>query len=673
MRAIRARSLALALATLACAAPAAADGQSEALLRGFVEAIDRSPDWSASAALIRSDGASTVAEGLVFTRDEPRLSISAEQVRLVDLAARDGGGFTASEMEIAGGGLLSDQVDYSMPSLVATEVSMPSFLAVSFDPSRLMSSVAQAYTVAAQGAWEAVSIPELSGVQRAPAEPGGAPQESRFAYRQISLGAFRSGVVERLEAAPFTMTSGQPPSESAVTIERMFGERFDLGTLARIFDDSQYRNRRGDGIWRPLAGRVAYSGLSAKGPDGATARLAELTVEGVDGRQTFKPVATIWDRMLDPSVPEESKSDLALEALHLFSAWRVGTIRAQGLAVGAPQGGGSLSLDSATVTGLSDEGMDSLTLKSLRGQAPEGLFGLDGLEIAGLILPDPEGLTRFAALEKDAPAAEHAEAVESAFAALPRLSHFSLTGLVAGPNVAETVKLASFSLDFADWTRFFARSTDLRLEGLEVPRTLIQLDAQGNDVLDTLGLQRLAMAMSFSDRWAPDAGLDDATWRFAFQDLGTVELSYQLTGLTLDWVNEAIAAAGKAADSQAALTAMYNRLGLARAVLKVTDQSILDRAFAVAAKKQNLTVDGPTYRQQMRGALPFLLSAAVPAELSRLLSGPLQSFLAGGQTLVAEIAPPRPIPLPELAAAAEGDPMTIPTRLGLTLRTEAPQ
>jgi hypothetical protein len=75
----------------------------------------------------------------------------------------------------------------------------------------------------------------------------------------------------------------------------------------------------------------------------------------------------------------------------------------------------------------------------------------------------------------------------------------------------------------------------------------------------------------------------------------------------------------------------------------------------------------------MRGALPFLLSAAVPAEISKLLSAPLQQFLAGGQTLVAEIAPPQPMPVPELIKAAESDPLSLPTRLGVTIRSEAPE
>jgi hypothetical protein len=200
----------------------------------------------------------------------------------------------------------------------------------------------------------------------------------------------------------------------------------------------------------------------------------------------------------------------------------------------------------------------------------------------------------------------------------------------------------------------------------------MQLDPQASQIMDQLGYERLVFGMSLADRWSAETGTDEATWTFSMQDAGTMALSYALAGLTDEWIVRATQAAGRAEDPNAALMAMMDELKLASASLKVTDDSLLDRGFSVAAKMQGLSVEGPAYREQMRGALPFLLSAAVPAEISKLLSKPLQAFLGGGQTLVAEIAPPEPIPLPEVIEAAEGDPLSLPTRFNLQVRTEAP-
>ena len=38
----------------------------------------------------------------------------------------------------------------------------------------------------------------------------------------------------------------------------------------------------------------------------------------------------------------------------------------------------------------------------------------------------------------------------------------------------------------------------------------------------------------------------------------------------------------------------------------------------------------------MRAALPFIISAAVPAEVAKLVTAPLQAFLGGGQKLLAD-------------------------------------
>ena len=94
-------------------------------------------------------------------------------------------------------------------------------------------------------------------------------------------------------------------------------------------------------------------------------------------------------------------------------------------------------------------------------------------------------------------------------------------------------------------------------------------------------------------------------------------LSYTLTGLTIDWLMKASAAAGSTEGSEAALMAMLDELSLKSAGLKVTDRSLLDRAFAVAAEKQGLTIEGPVYREQMRAALAVPVSPPSCRAISR--------------------------------------------------------
>lgn len=671
---MRGRSAVLALLLAVCGSTAKADFASEAMLHDFVRGIDASADWTAAASVVRSEGGDTIAEGIVFSRDEPAASISIERLRLLDLEEGDEGGFSATEIEMTGAALSVDEAMIRIPSGTVRDVSIPSTEDLVYDPRRLMTFVSRLYTVMAEAEFTAFSVPEvtIAPQQPATATDSGEGPNGTLTYRNLTMDALRDGIIQMSQVGPVSFEGNDENGAVRFEVRSAVSERVDLGALAHVFNDASYRGGRGDAIWRPLVSKLGYSGLSASGADGATFRLDTVAIENVDGRQPDQPMTEAWDKILDPAVPEDAKSDLALEALRdMASAWRVGTIRMEGLAIDNPAQNVSAGLAGFTISGLSNQGIDSFIVKNLRGESPDGFGKLDSFELAGFVFPDSEDLMKFAALETDADPAKHAETMRGAFAALPRLSHLGLQGFSAGKSQAESVAVELFSLDFRKWNDIFAEETDIRIEGVDVPVGLMQLDPTQMQVMDTLGFDRLVLGLSLSDRWAPEAGTDDATWTMTLRDGADVELTYRLAGVTLDWMLAATAAAGKGEDSQAALMTMLNDLKLERAQLVVTDRSLLDRAFGVAAQKQGLSIDGKAYREQMRGALPFLLSAALPAELSKMLSPALQAFMAGGQKLIAEIAPSTPLPLLEGVARA-GDPVALVNRLGVTVRSEAP-
>ena len=94
------RAAIVALLLVAGATPVRADFASEALLHDFVRSIDGSPDWSASAGVVRSDGSNTVGERLVISRGNPDVTVSIDRLRLRDLNETAAGGFSAAEIEV---------------------------------------------------------------------------------------------------------------------------------------------------------------------------------------------------------------------------------------------------------------------------------------------------------------------------------------------------------------------------------------------------------------------------------------------------------------------------------------------------------------------------------------------------------------------------------------------
>ena len=373
--------------------------------------------------------------------------------------------------------------------------------------------------------------------------------------------------------------------------------------------------------------------------------------------------AMIAEGMAGGAEPPNSER-MAELVLGFYSAWRVGTFSMDGLNVDAQDEGATFSLDNIAFSGLSAEGLDSFTMSGMDLASPEAVASLGLFEMEGLAFPNlrPMIFGESAMPADGDPRDQQAYAI---LASLPRVDHIGLHDIAGGQTADALVKLGSFTLDLADWNEIYAGAIDLVVEDLEIPRNLPGLDAQTLQMLDTLGYDRFVLGASLTDRWSPEDGRDEAVWTLSLQDGVDIEVGYTLTGVTDEWVIDAIAAESKSTQMK-----LLSRLGLAAANLRLTDRSLLDRGFNAAAVLQGLNVDGPTYREQIRGAIPFMLSTAVPETIARLISDPLTTYLGGGQTLIAEINPAEPISLLELQNAQAADPAETAEMLGLTVRTE---
>ena len=269
---------------------------------------------------------------------------------------------------------------------------------------------------------------------------------------------------------------------------------------------------------------------------------------------------------MDPSVPQDVKSDLALEAVTtMFAAWRVGTIRVDGISVEAPKENASFSLDSFTMTGWSNAGLDSLLLKNLEGSGPDGFLSLGSFELAGFVAPDLKALVKFAALEKDIDAAQHAEAIKETFAALPRLAHFGLHDVSPARARRTPARSRTSRWTSPTGTTIYAGATDIRLDGLSIPRRLLELDPQATEIFDTLGYDTLTLGMSLSDRWNPGR-------RHRRRDLDVLAEGRGGSGALLfaDRTDDRLADAGdrrgrRKRGQEAAMMAMVSELGVASA------------------------------------------------------------------------------------------------------------
>jgi hypothetical protein len=499
---------------------------------------------------------------------------------------------------------------------------------------------------------------------------------STVTYRNMRLSDLRGGVLNRSAVGPVSVSvEAGGAVKSQFEIASVNAERVDFAAVAHVLNEAEYTSGSGDGVWRSAVARLRYTGLKGSGGDSATFHLDDASVENVDVRQPPRPFVGRLEGLAGADASNPAQTRLAIgTASDILAAVRVGAVRFSGMGVDAPgDSGGEFNLGDVTVLGISGRGIDSFQLRNMNFASPQAIGGLQSLEMAGLIFAD---VTAFADLVGMDPnltdKSTRNAAIGKALEGLPQLKRFAMTGLTAGETQSQQVSIKTMALNFDKFVGAFPTVVNFNLDGLTVPGKLLRRDPQAAEVFDALGFSEVVLGVTAAETWDSAAGRVQTKIGAAVKGAGETSMSYTYTGVTEDWLVSAIAAAADSpgeSDTEAALKVL-DGLSFEAATLTVTDRSFLDKAFGYAAKKQGLPIAGAAYREQMRGALPFLISAALNADLAKLVSAPIQAFLAGNQTLTVDAKPAAPIPVPALTETIQKDPMSVPSLLNLKMRSE---
>jgi hypothetical protein len=663
--AVRAAALGSFVLAAVAAIPAGADEVGELLLQDFIDGINASADWKASGA-IRSEQADTIAEKLILSRKDPDVSLNIGRLRVTDLEEGEDGGFTASAIEVENATMAAPTVSYTIPLASVADVSVPSAEGLDFDPRRMMSSIGRFYAVMAEAEFSDFEIAEMRSTQRVEMPDPKMSSTIEGVYRNLYIGSLAEGVMSASTTGPITLSATGTNSFS-FEIAKVTASEVDVGAAAHISNPRAYVNGKGDGVWHPIMSSFEYFGITGSGPEGAVFGIDRISVSSFDGRQPKMPFFDVMDRMMDPSLSQEEKAKIdPRDILAMYAAWRMGGINIENVSVQVPAEKTSFEMASMAMGGLSNEGIDSFSMSAMRGEGPNGSGSLDALEMRGLKFPDLTSLIEAGETEG---APKSPEQFRTLLAGMPRLSHFSLRGMTGAQGAEAPFKLGSFTLDFGGWGDLFAATTKMVLKDLHIPRNLLALNPPAAAQLDALGFDGLTMSASINSDWSSTDGSQAFTVATSLKDAADVEMSYALSGVTADWIVQALAASSAGEDGAVALMGLIGQLGVTGATVAVTDRSLLDRGLQATIDMQALGVDVPTYKQQLRDALPLMLTAVAPPPVVELIVPPLQSFLGGNQRLVAEISPTAPVPIPEIMAGVM-DPAGLVNRLGLAVRSE---
>lgn len=201
-------------------------------------------------------------------------------------------------------------------------------------------------------------------------------------------------------------------------------------------------------------------------------------------------------------------------------------------------------------------------------------------------------------------------------------------------------------------------------------------DPKSKEAIDGLGLKSINGEITISGNWEPASGtvnLEDYT--LDFTDIGSLSLSFSLTGYTMDLVKQLQETArtmqadpNNEQAQQAAGIAMFGlmqQMSFRSAQISFEDAGITKRSLDYAGKQQG--ANGEQMAEMVKGMVPILLGQAKLGALQNEVSAAVNTFIDDPKNITITAEPEKDVPFPMIMGAAMGAPETVPELLGVSV------
>jgi hypothetical protein len=218
-------------------------------------------------------------------------------------------------------------------------------------------------------------------------------------------------------------------------------------------------------------------------------------------------------------------------------------------------------------------------------------------------------------------------------------------------------------------------SFDAAVNGVKLDLSSVE-DPKSKETIDALGLSNLDGKMTMKGNWELHSGtIDVEEYALDFKNIGKLDISFSLSGYTMDLMKQiqeaAAAAKANSADPQAQQAAGIATLGLLQqmsflsADIRFDDAGLTARALDYSGKKQG--VSGKDMGQMIKAMTPLLLAQAKLGALQNTVSAAVNAYIDNPKSFTITAEPENPVPFPMIIGAAMGAPETLPKVLGVTV------
>jgi hypothetical protein len=648
---LRLRLLAAGTSAIAMTAslPALAEEPIETAIRGWVAALDASPNWVAGfAELSYDEGRREATLRNLTIRSETlstKIEVSFGTLGVVGYSETADGGFKALEIKADDSKVvIGDLADVTMRDLRVDNLAVPSFASFVFDPNRPFTSGVKAMAIAAKTSIDSIKIANIQSTQTAEG------QTSRADYGSYELKGMADGKIDQVAVGPVKQEMPSPDGLMTFGIDRIEARKYDLDAVVAVFDPDRYVGGVGDGKWRDVLALEVYKNFTINVP-GAAIRIGSFETENLRMRQPKRNVGEVIDTLLTkPDMPEEEVGRLVSENLAgLLGFAGVGSLRLSDLDVTAPEIE-RFHLGDFHITDMSSDGIGEIGINDLDAAAQDkSSVGAERLAIGDIRFGDLDYLANMLR------AAEAGADIDP----LPLMPTLGFAEAIDLDVVQAGTRLGAVERARLDLGAYIGPvptkiATDIR--GLDLDLSQVS-DRRAREMLRDLGYQRLVADYGFTLAWREaDESVKVDGFRLAIKDLATLTMDATLVGLSRQAIE----------DPQNLEPALAG-LQFTQGQLAIEDQSIVERAIGMQAKKMNVEPD--KFRQQIAGALPLFLMALRNPGFQAKLAPALQAFIKTPGTMTILANPATPIPVLQLIETAETAPQKLPDLLQVEIKT----
>ena len=637
--------------TLIFAVPAMAEEPVETAIRGWVTALDASPNWVAAYDTLAYDANSRTATIKNLTIRSETLSTKVEiafgTVDVTGYGQTPDGGVTAVALHASDSRvIIGTMADIRTKAIDVQNLGLPSFAGFAIDPAKLFTSLVKGYGIAAKTTIGSLKIDQIE------TDVTFQNQSTHTSYGSYELANMADGVVERTTLGPFKEVSPSPDGLVTMTADKLEVRKLDMNALADVLDPERYQGGVGDRKWRSAIGLESYVNLNVEVP-GANVRIGRVELENLKLRQPATSFSPLFDTLLSSqTLSDETINGLLADyAPSLFYAFGWDAFTMSDMDVQAPDVT-RFHVGNFHFNGYSSDGIGEIGLGDLDVAGDKSAIGAERLAVGAITFPPIDAIA--AAIK-----ANQAGLESNPLALAPTLG---FAEAVNANVVQEGQLLGSVDRARVDLSAFVGPvPTNVALD----MRNLVLAPSQINnprvrDLFAELGYKELQADYGFKLAWREvDQSVTLSDFRLNLKDLGSITAGVTVTGLTRAML-----------ENPKGLASALPSLFFERGNAAIVDGSITDRVIAMQAKKKNQSPE--KFRKDLAAAMPFTLMLMLknPGFQAKLAPA-IQAFLATPGTMTLTAQPASPVPLTAIIDAAETDPHKLPDLLSVDVKTGA--